>query len=121
MTSGLDFAALAPASRGGHENHDALAFCANGLAIELCVSRTPALFCPAVSSYLALRHLASPCPALLQLFPLSRPDFVKEVTEASKEVPVVVLLYKDSIQDSRLLEAVMQRVCASCRNLDGSS
>ena len=46
----------------------------------------------------------------VQLFPLSRPDFVKEVTEASKEAPVIVLLYKDSIQDSRLLEAVMHKV-----------
>lgn len=49
------------------------------------------------------------------LFPLSRPDFVKEVTEASRAAPVVVLLYKDAIAESRLLEAVMLRLAAKHR------
>lgn len=57
---------------------------------------------------LAARH----APA--QLFPLSRDDFVREVTEASRSVPVVLLLFKDSVDGSPLLTGILQRVSACC-------
>lgn len=38
---------------------------------------------------------------------LSRADFVREVTDASKDAWVIVLLYKDSIDASRMLEEAM--------------
>ncbi|KAI9027950.1 thioredoxin-like protein [Hyaloraphidium curvatum] len=37
------------------------------------------------------------------VYPISKPDFVKEVTEASKECWVVVHLFQDSVLESRLL------------------
>ena len=40
---------------------------------------------------------------------------MSEVTEASKEAPVVVLLVKDAIEGSRALETVMHRVRACAR------
>lgn len=45
-----------------------------------------------------------------RVYPFSRADFVHEVTEVSKDCWVVVLLYKDAIPDSRVLEGVMDRV-----------
>ena len=42
-----------------------------------------------------------------QLMEFSRSEFVKEVTEASKESWVIVLLYKDHIPDSKKLLEVM--------------
>jgi hypothetical protein len=46
------------------------------------------------------------------VYPLSRDDFTREVTDASKEgeTAVVVLLYKSGIPESRLLEELMPRV-----------
>lgn len=35
---------------------------------------------------------------------ISKPDFVKEVSEASNETPVIVFLYKSGIPESRLVE-----------------
>ncbi|RYG57475.1 hypothetical protein EON66_00295 [archaeon] len=46
----------------------------------------------------------------MQMSEISRAEFVREVSEASKEVWVVVLLYKGGIVDSRLLEQIMPRV-----------
>lgn len=46
----------------------------------------------------------------LQVYSLSRSDFVREVTEDSKEVWVAVLLYKDGIPESKLLEQLWPRV-----------
>lgn len=44
------------------------------------------------------------------MLPLSRDDFVREVTEASRDAPVVLLLFKDSIEGSALLTGILQRV-----------
>ena len=41
---------------------------------------------------------------------MSRSDFVAEVSEASKECWVVVLLYKDGVPDSKLLEQLFPQV-----------
>jgi hypothetical protein len=84
-----------------------------------CIAQAP---CRMHIAFIPLLHpdpplvAPSPCPLRVpcaQLFPLSRPDFVKEVTEASRDAPVVVLLYKDAVTSSRLLEAVMMRVSAA--------
>ena len=42
--------------------------------------------------------------------PLSRQDFVAEVTVASAACPVILLLYKDAVPDSRILYGLLQRV-----------
>ena len=44
------------------------------------------------------------------LLPLSRDDFVREVTEGSKSVWVVLLLYKDTVPDSKLALPIFHRV-----------
>ena len=48
---------------------------------------------------------------------LSRDDFVREVSEGSKEVWVVLLLYKDGIPNSKVLEELMPRVSCMDRSL----
>lgn len=66
------------------------------------------------SAVRASRVLTPPPPAraasAAQLLPLSRDDFVREVTEASREAPVVLLLFKDSVEGSALLTGILQRV-----------
>jgi hypothetical protein len=49
------------------------------------------------------------------VFPLSRADFVEDVTEASKEAYVCVLLYQDHLPESKLLQAVWPQVAAQHR------
>lgn len=44
------------------------------------------------------------------VMPLSREDFVREVTEGSKEAWVVLLLFKEGVPESKLLEALWPRV-----------
>lgn len=61
---------------------------------------------PAATTRRARRALA---PAL-QLLPLSRDDFVREVTEGSKAAWVVLLLYKDAVPDSKLVMPIFHRV-----------
>ena len=53
----------------------------------------------------------SPTPT--QLYSLSRPDFITEVTEASRESAVVLLLYRDSIPDSLALTAILRTLAAA--------
>lgn len=48
------------------------------------------------------------------LLPLSRDDFVREVTEGSKSVWVVLLLYKDTVPDSKLALPIFHRVRSGC-------
>jgi hypothetical protein len=40
----------------------------------------------------------------MQVMELSRDEFITEVNEASKEAWVALLLYKDGIEDSKILE-----------------
>ena len=44
------------------------------------------------------------------VLPLGREDFVREVTEGSKEAWVVLLLFKEGIPESKLLESLWPRV-----------
>ncbi|KAI9224015.1 thioredoxin-like protein [Blastocladiella britannica] len=46
---------------------------------------------------------------------ISKPDFVREVSDASKECWVVCYLYKDSIPACKLLTAILSRVAAAYR------
>lgn len=46
-----------------------------------------------------------PAPLLPQVYPLTKPEFLKEVTEASKDGQYVcVLLFQDSVVESRVVE-----------------
>jgi hypothetical protein len=45
-----------------------------------------------------------------QVHEISRPDFVKEVTEASHHRPVVVHLYQDSVEESAVLKRDMRQL-----------
>ena len=47
------------------------------------------------------------------VMPLSRQDFVTEVTKASEECAVVLLLFKDSVPDSQLLYGLLRRVSST--------
>lgn len=52
-------------------------------------------------------------PSLAQfgaLYPLTRDEYTKEVTEGSKECWVVVLLYNDAVDASRALQEVLERL-----------
>lgn len=44
------------------------------------------------------------------LYPLTRDEYTKEVTEGSKECWVVVLLYNDAVDASRALQEVLERL-----------
>ncbi|KAF9972608.1 hypothetical protein BGZ73_004233 [Actinomortierella ambigua] len=49
------------------------------------------------------------------IIPISKPDFVREVTEASKDVWVVVYLYKDYLPICKLMSAHLATVAARNR------
>lgn len=49
------------------------------------------------------------------IYPLVRADFVREVTDASKEVWVIVFLYQDHVMDSKLLARVLPSVARKHR------
>jgi thiol-disulfide isomerase/thioredoxin len=46
---------------------------------------------------------------------ISKPDYQKEVTEASKEVWVIVHLFQSHVPDSKLLGAILERLAAKYR------
>lgn len=50
-----------------------------------------------------------------RIFPLARCDFVREVTEDSKNAWVVVFLYQDHITDSKILANVLTRFAAKVK------
>ena len=48
---------------------------------------------------------------------ISKPDYQKEVTDASKEVAVVVHLFQSHVPDSKLLLAIMDRLASKYRTV----
>ncbi|KAK8831095.1 phosducin-like protein 3 [Blastocystis sp. ATCC 50177/Nand II] len=46
------------------------------------------------------------------LITITRSEFVRQVTEASQDYPVVVFLYKDEIEDCRILKEILDKVSA---------
>jgi thioredoxin-like negative regulator of GroEL len=47
-----------------------------------------------------------------ELYPISKPDFISQVTEASKNYPVIVFLYKSGLQASQLMHNTLQIVAS---------
>ncbi|EEB05544.1 phosducin family protein [Schizosaccharomyces japonicus yFS275] len=48
-----------------------------------------------------------------RVYPISKPDYTKEVTEASKEVFVVVHMFQDYIPACKLLNAILDKLAAT--------
>jgi thioredoxin-like negative regulator of GroEL len=48
---------------------------------------------------------------------ISKSDYPLEVTKASKDVDVVVLLYQDSVEDSRLISVILARLAEIYRGV----
>jgi hypothetical protein len=64
--------------------------------------------------FLCLLHVG----VLAQVIPLTRPEFLKEVTEASKDgTYVLVLLFKDAMVESRVAEEVFAQLAKRHRTV----
>ena len=48
---------------------------------------------------------------------ISKSDYPLEVTKASKDVDVIVLLYQDSVEDSRVMTAILTRLAEIYRGV----
>ncbi|KXS12452.1 thioredoxin-like protein [Gonapodya prolifera JEL478] len=49
------------------------------------------------------------------VYPISKPEFVREVTEASQECAVVCLLYKDVVPESKLVSSLLVTIARRYR------